>query len=185
DLPGKGNAFEWLALMQHHGAPTRLLDWTYSLHVATHFALSKAARTESADMEVWMIDTEWCRNASSLACEVAGKPARSLDHWPIQSDFEEQASVELLDPDRPLSVWPINPFRLNERLTLQKGVFLAVGHPTESFVTNLRALSGHEEMSNVARFIVPHSQIAELGQDLDDANVTEATLFPGLDGFAR
>src|SRR5262245_54647961 len=30
---------EWLALMQHHGAATRFLDWTYSVHVAAYFAL--------------------------------------------------------------------------------------------------------------------------------------------------
>ena len=99
--------------------------------------------------------------------------------------MEEQAPNELLAAGRPLSVWPINPFRLNERLTLQKGLFLAAGNGARSFVDNLRALHGYDNKANVARFIIPHCQIREVGQELYNTNVTEATLFPGLDGFAR
>src|SRR5579863_6165910 len=44
----------WLAIMQHYGAPTRLLDFTYSPYVALYFAL-RNRKDESAYAEVWGI----------------------------------------------------------------------------------------------------------------------------------
>lgn len=41
DLPDDADYLEWWSLMRHYGAPTRLLDWTYSIYVATYFALEK------------------------------------------------------------------------------------------------------------------------------------------------
>jgi hypothetical protein len=47
---------EWLALMQHHGAPTRLLDFTKSPYIATFFAIEES----DSDCAVWAIDKHWC-----------------------------------------------------------------------------------------------------------------------------
>jgi hypothetical protein len=47
----------WLATMQHYGAPTRLLDFTYSPYVALYFALRNRNDNEAeSDAEVWAID---------------------------------------------------------------------------------------------------------------------------------
>jgi len=50
-LPKDTDAFEWLALMQRHGAPTRLLDFTWSPFVASFFALEHA----TTDAAVWAL----------------------------------------------------------------------------------------------------------------------------------
>jgi hypothetical protein len=76
-------------------------------------------------------------------------------------------------------------FKLNERLTVQRGVFLAPGDVTVSFVDNLTALTGWDFESNVTCFTIRPDRISKLSEELRDANINDATLFPGLDGFTK
>ena len=62
NVPRQTNKFEWLALMQHHGGATRLLDFTHSIYVAAYFATA-AARADSA---IWAINRPMLRDNLQL-----------------------------------------------------------------------------------------------------------------------
>src|ERR1700722_14126426 len=72
-LPKEDRVIEWLALVQHHGGPNRLLDWTRSPFVALFFAVEDATGPEKA-CAVWALDEQWLhfKAVDAIADENAG-----------------------------------------------------------------------------------------------------------------
>src|SRR6266542_1684209 len=69
-IPDADSTVEWLSLMQHHGAPTRLLDFDYSIYIAEYFALENA----DSDCAVWAVNLWWAvRQSKKLLLRVEGK----------------------------------------------------------------------------------------------------------------
>lgn len=61
DPPELDDRLEWLALMQHHGAPTRLLDFSHSFYVAAFFSMESAEQ----DAAVWALSSEFTMGHTS------------------------------------------------------------------------------------------------------------------------
>jgi hypothetical protein len=186
------SVWNWLALAQHHGLPTRLLDWTFSPYVALHFAtdlrsfesLEGAGGGAEADGEAVV----WCVDFRNLHEDLPPRLRRELDRQKADlftSEMLEAAVPRLEDlarlakPRRPFAVF-LDPPSLDQRMTNQFAVFSFLSDPETEL---LDILSRHPE--SVRKVVIPASLRTEVRDKLDQANVTERVLFPGLDGLAR
>jgi hypothetical protein len=182
-VPSKDSRLEWLALMQHHGSPTRLLDFTYSIYVAAYFALEYADRETPA--AVWRVNGGWAMNGSiALLKRAEYRRADSL-RWPYDERDDEVCNDTLLSSPGVPCACPQTPFRLNERLRVQMGVFMVPGRVDRTFEENLRALPGHTKRQNVLQVVIPPAVGGRALHELFDMGVSRRTLFPGLDGYAQ
>jgi hypothetical protein len=164
--PDPDDDFQWLALMQHHGAPTRLIDFTWSPYVAAFFALERTL----GDGVVWAM------NPSRLAASPS--PRRELVDPRVKDNFRKHF---LAGTKR--FIWMGEPHTMNRRLIAQSATFALPGvldAPVEDI------LSGYPEPEEfLAKFILPN-QVREVGmRELYRMNITFASLFPDLDGLAR
>ena len=91
-------------------------------------------------------------------------------------------------PDIPL-VYSLNPDRLNERLTIQQGVFLAPTDIARSFEDNLEELCKRDPSAeNHIWKITIYDDVnlrCEILKELNRMNINSASLYPDLGGFAK
>jgi hypothetical protein len=175
---GTDSVWHWLSLGQHHGLPTRLLDWTYSPLVALHFATEDPADYDE-DGVVWCVNFVEANK---------GLPARLRRI--LQAEGSDTFTVEMLAPFRtprefdalsrdPFLVF-VEPPAVDKRILNQLALFSLMSSPTAIIDDWLKR---HTELCRHVR--IPASLKWEIRDKLDQANVNERVLFPGLDGLSR
>jgi hypothetical protein len=180
-VPESQRLLEWISLMQHHGAPTRLLDFTYSIYVAAYFAVENA----TGDSAIWAVSAWWAMSRGVEAMEAAGK--HDAREWHGRTDVKhETVSEGLLMASPPVrSILVLSPYRMNERLRTQTGTFLVPGDVTCAFMDNLRSMPGHDDPKNMVKIVVPREMRQKAVESLHYMNISRTSLFPGLDGYAQ
>jgi FRG domain len=189
DLPDCNDWAEWFALLQHHGAPTRLLDWSYSFFVTLFFAIDKAdpcpEGSEPKPAKIFAIDNEELVGLRKKKYEV-GLPWW-IRYWHDTNDKDPRVLTYFLKETADLDiVFPLNPFRLNERLAIQQGIFLFCPNRAKSFDEVYKKMrENHPGLTYEIVIHISPSLVAEILTHLQDLNVTSRALFPGIDGFCR
>lgn len=172
----------WLALAQHHGLPTRLLDWTFSPHIAVHFATSNTAAFDY-DGAIWCVDYVRARDflPSVLREEIRREEGMSVFTVEMLERRVKQLRdlTELREGGDDFVVF-FEPPSLDARIVNQLALFSMMSTP------NSRLDNWLERHAQVwRRIIIPAELKWEVRDKLDEIGVTERVLFPGLDGLAN
>jgi hypothetical protein len=173
-----GDRIGWLSLMRHHGAPTRLLDWSFSFFVAVHFAIERAEPDKPSSIFAMNL------NKVRAAADEFEHLQPFLLKDPNAKDKDTVAAIINHYPRHPL-IFPLNPWRMNRRLILQQSIFLVPGDITRSFMDNLTAIGDPSDILVELPLSNSRDFLEEATRELLSMNMTSATLFPGLDGFAQ
>jgi|SRR5271157_1400854 len=151
---------EWLALAQHHGLPTRLLDWTENPLAALWFAVRDPG-DEGEDGVVWTLAVQ---PASVLGADDPGRTT--------------------FDPFKPQSTVVFRPRHINRRIVAQSGWFTV--HKWLMKKTKFVPLENMDKYKpHLVKILVQKDRFSNLRRSLALCNVHEAALFPDLVGLCR
>lgn len=191
--PHRDETDQWLFLARHVGLPTRLLDWTGSSLAALYFALQKK------EPIVWMLNP-FCLNNMVIGKEkphilskedyniyaltwYPGDPKKpNIAYENIRFAWGERKDPEtnrLIGTTLPVA---ISPTYIHPRIPAQKGYFTIHGKQEESLCT---LLDGKEKYILKKYVIDAGNDKQGMLDQLEVLGVSEAALFPELDGLAK
>ncbi len=170
--------WHWLSMAQHHGLPTRLMDWTYSPYVAMHFATANIEKFDT-DGVIWAVN--YVRAHHLLPANLR----RMLDQeganvFTVNMLSSHMCSLKELDnlSSENFTIF-FEPPSIDDRIINQFAFFSVF---TDSKAVLDDWLAKHPEIWQ--RIIIPAGLKWEIRDKLDQANITERVLFPGLDGLS-
>ncbi len=176
-LPADDDLLSWLAVMRHYGAPTRLIDFTYSPVTALFFAVSSPER----DFSPFTVHAIHTQSVMQGACQKLGKSSTyrlSVDDFKLGN--EQSANFAGLFEGR----WD------SPRQVVQQGLFMITSrHDTDvaAFLQTCPKIATGKHEQPWLRFEFPRGREfhKKAINYLLTANQTHATLYPGIEGLAQ
>ena len=205
--PNDEDTLEWCSILQHYGAPTRMVDFTYSPYIALYIAI------ENSTTRYCSI---WCLNKDVYTSPVVQELSKKTDEcltsqYELEKYMHEQVNLRLrgcILKDVQPGIFLVRPKLTNERICRQQGLFAIPGKMAISFEDNV-----FSKISNKDAIKIPFKEIIEysnshqgtykqvdiallkinistkLRQDLmkylNQININAESLYPGLEGLAK
>lgn len=174
----RDSPWHWQAVAQHYGLPTRLLDWTYSPFIAMHFA--------TANLEKFHLDgVIWAVNYVKVHALLPTRLRRILEAEGANVFTADMLAASVPDfaqlPGRSRSPYPLffEPPSMDDRIINQFAFFSVMSDPAAVLD---QWLEKHPECGRC--IVIPAGLKWEIRDKLDQGNITERVLFPGLAGLS-
>jgi hypothetical protein len=147
---------EWLAIAQHHGLPTRLLDWTANALAALWFVVRKEAGKDK-NGAVWILN-------------------------PTDEDFiPSDTTKELFELER-IKIY--RPRHITKRLIVQSGYFTV--HPWNQITSRFKSLNEDTVIgTRLVEIQIDSNSFSNFRDNLERLGISDLTMFPDLDGICR
>lgn len=174
----------WKAMIigQHHGLPTRLMDWSHSTLSALHFATTEADLTEldKRDCAVWRVDAKELnkflpddyqaelerRKTFLFSVETLSSITNSIEEYDAAMDGKAFVTLE--------------PPSIDQRIVNQYSFFTVMPKGLDNLEDFL-----NDNTENTVKYVIDKSLRWELRDILDQLNMNERMIYPGVDGIAK
>ncbi|GHW58477.1 FRG domain-containing protein [Vibrio cholerae] len=150
------NRFEWMILAQHHGMPTRLLDWTTNPLKALFFAVENV-NSKDDGLLVQGIYYGWWNQITK-----------------IFEDIDERKHLMVYFPDDS-----------NSRVSSQEGCFTVFPLPDEmeDFPDFKDRNAYKNDFEDITYLVIPSHAKCKIRAQLRKLGISHHTIYPGLDGL--
>lgn len=176
------NIWNWISLGQHHGLPTRFLDWTFSPNVALHFMTDNIS-TFNKDGIIWVVDFVELKNhmPSDLKAKLNKQNTLSFSSVELKKYIGNSiADIENYNNKNGDALLFFEPPSIDDRIVNQFALFSFMLNP------NTDKLKWLEQFPHLyTKIIIPSSLKWEIRDKLDQSNITERIIYPGLDGISK
>jgi hypothetical protein len=175
------NDWLWLSIAQHHGLPTRLIDWTFSPYIALHFMCENTGLYD-VDGVLWCVDFHETKNFLPAVFRNAleSEKAKGFDITILKNVCPSFKDLENFHKSDGNFVVFFEPPSIDDRIVNQFALFSFLSDPD---VLMNDWLNEHENL--YFRIIIPAELKWEIRDKLDQSNITERMIYPGLDGLSK